>query len=362
MSVSAPPADIRSLILGEIADAGGWLPFDRFMELALYAPGLGYYARGAGQIGRMPGDGSDFVTAPLMTPLFGRVLARQVAQALAATGTRTVYEFGAGTGALAGQLLDALGDAVDDYRIVEVSGALRSRQQDALARHGPRVRWLDTLPEAIDGVVVGNEVLDALPVQLLHYDGAAWFERGVADGLGRIIWDDRPTTLRPPVDAAFVPGTTIELQPRAAALVRTLAQRLGRGAVLFLDYGFPETEFYLPQRVGGTLMCHRGHLADVDPLADIGEKDITAHVDFTAVALAGQEAGLEVLGYTSQAHFLLNCGLAEELQAAGTVERARAHRLIAEHEMGELFKAILFARGAAFDPIGFVRGDRTHRL
>ena len=358
----APPGDIRRLIRDAIAKAGGWIPFDRFMELALYAPGLGYYSRAAGQIGRMPADGSDFVTAPVLSPLFGRVLARQLEQALRASDTQEIWEFGAGTGVLAAQLLDALGDSVQRYTIVDLSGALRSRQQAALARFAPRVRWVDELPERFEGVIVGNEVLDALPVQLLHFDGRQWCERGLIDAIGHLVWDDRPTALRPPVEADFVPGTTIELQPRAAALVRTLAERLTRGAAFFIDYGFPEVEFYLPQRIGGTLMCHRAHLADVDPLADIGDKDITAHVDFSALALAAQDAGLEVLGYTSQANFLFNCGLAELLENAGTAERANAHKLIAEHEMGELFKVIGFAAGCSFEAIGFSAGDRTHRL
>ena len=358
---------LAGVIRRAIAAAGGWLPFDRFMAFALYAPGLGYYARGAPVLGRMPSDGSDFTTAPEMSPLFGATLARQVQQALDATGTDEVWEFGAGTGALAAQLLDALGSGVKRYSIVEVSGSLRERQRERLARFGARVRWAGAWPDAMQGVVVGNEVLDAMPVQLLHFDGARWCERGVAAAHFGFAFADRPTALRPPVDAAFVPGTTTEIHPQAEAFVRSLAERLTRGAAFFIDYGFPDGEFYLPARVGGTLMCHRAHRADADPLVEVGAKDITAHVNFSAIALAAQDAGFDVLGYTSQARFLINAGLMPMLQAAQ--ERAdwptvaAAQKLIAEHEMGELFKVIGLVKGApAFDAIGFSAGDRSHRL
>jgi len=357
---------LQAVVRRAIADAGGWLPFDRFMALALYEPGLGYYANSGRKFGAMPGSGSDFVTAPELSPLFGRALAAQVAQALAASGTQQVMEFGAGSGALAESLLDALdaqGHAVADYAIVDLSGVLRARQQARLARFGGRVRWLDALPEAFDGVVVGNEVLDAMPVQLLHFDGAAWSERGVVvDAAGGLAFADRPTALRPPVDAPFVPGTVTEIHPQAEAFITTLAGVLRRGVAIFIDYGFPEAEFYLPQRHGGTLMCHQAHRADGDPLADLGRKDITAHVNFTGIALAAQDAGLDVIGYTSQARFLINCGLVAMLEGATLAGRAMAQKLITEHEMGELFKVIAFSRGVRLDPLGFAQGDRTHRL
>lgn len=359
-----------------IAAAGGWLRFERFMALALYEPGLGYYARGGVVFGAGPESGSDFVTAPELTPLFGRALARQVAQVLQALQTPQttqpaqageIVEFGAGSGALAEQLLDALGERVTRYAIVDVSGALRSRQQQRLARFGPRVVWLDALPAQIRGVVLGNEVLDAMPVTLLHFDGHAWHERGVAlDDQGALVWADRPTALRPPEAGTFVPGTLTEIHPQAEAFVRTLAERLVQGAAFFIDYGFPQAEYYLPQRHMGTLVCHRGHLVDADPLADVGDKDITAHVDFTGIALAAQDAGLEVVGYTSQARFLLNCGLPALLQGAEARTLAAAGQLLNEHEMGELFKVIGLARDvtlpAGEDWLGFIQGDRTHRL
>jgi SAM-dependent MidA family methyltransferase len=214
--------------------------------------------------------------------------------------------------------------------------------------------------------VVGNEVLDAMPVQLLHFDGTRWLERGVVADGAAFAWSDRPTALTPPLATAFPPGTVTEIHPQAEAFVATLAERLGRGAAFFIDYGFPAAEYYHPQRSGGTLMCHRAHRADTDPLADIGAKDITAHVDFSGIALAGQDAGFDVIGYTTQAHFLINCGVMEMLAAADLAARANAQKLLTEHEMGELFKVIGFAKGCdpAFTeaPLGFAHGDRTHTL
>ncbi|MBO9513581.1 MAG: SAM-dependent methyltransferase [Variovorax sp.] len=357
----------RATPLARIIDAalkrdGGWLPFDRFMALALYAPGLGYYANASRKFGRMPASGSDFVTAPELTPLFGRALAAQVGEALAKTGTDEVWEFGAGSGALALQLLDALGDRVARYRIVDLSGTLRERQQRTLHKHAAKVEWLSELTESMNGVVVGNEVLDAMPVQLLARVRGQWFERGVAAQGEGFAWSDRPTPLRPPVDIEGAHDYLTEIHPQAEAFIATLADRLQRGAAFFLDYGFPESEYYHPQRHMGTVMCHRGHQADGDPLSDVGEKDITAHVNFTGVALAGQNAGLEVLGYCNQARFLINAGLVQMMEAASLAERSMAARLIHEHEMGELFKVVGFAAGGAWDALGFAEGDRSHTL
>ncbi len=378
---------LSALICSVMARQGGWLPFDRFMALALYAPGLGYYARGNRQFGMLPSSGSDFVTAPELSPLFGQALARQVAQALDGSGTDEVWEFGAGSGVLARELLDTLGARVKRYTIVDVSGALRERQREVLRLHLDRVRWIDEWPETLQGVVVGNEVLDAMPVQLLHFDGQHWHERGVAlreigsdaaTGAPPWAWADRCTDLRAPVDdlvsLGVSPGAvfTTEIHAQAEAFIATLAERLQRGAAFFIDYGFPAAEYYHPQRSGGTLMCHRAHQADTDPLADVGAKDITAHLNFTGIAMAAQSAGLQVLGYTSQARFLMNCGLLELLQGADAFTAdtastiANAQKLLTEHEMGELFKVIGFATqcDAAFTtaPIGFTHGDRTHTL
>jgi SAM-dependent MidA family methyltransferase len=358
---------LQKLIAEQIARAGGWLPFDRYMALALYAPGLGYYANTSRKFGTMPGSGSDFVTAPEMSPLFGATLAVQVAEALAVTGTDEVWEFGAGSGALAAQLLQALGDKVRRYTIVDLSGTLRERQQQALASFGERVQWASELPESMRGVVVGNEVLDAMPVKLLARVGGAWHERGVAladagGDAGPFAWSDRPTELRPPVDIAGAHDYLTEIHPQADAFIRTLADRLRQGAAFFLDYGFPESEYYHPQRHMGTLMCHRGHMADPDPLVDVGAKDITAHVNFTGLALAAQEAGFAVLGYTTQGRFLINCGLVDKLAQSDLAGRTAGQRLIAEHEMGELFKVIAFHRGDFWDAVGFRQGDRTRML
>jgi SAM-dependent MidA family methyltransferase len=350
-----------------IQAAGGWIGFDEFMAQALYTPGLGYYANDLRKLGLMPGSGSDFVTAPEISPLFGRTLAHQVAQALQQTQTREVWEFGAGSGALALQLLGALGEQVQRYTIVDISGALRARQQQALHKFGDKVRWVSELPADMRGVVVGNEVLDAMPVKLLTRINGVWHECGVAldhseESDKRFAWQNRPTELRPPVEIEGGHDYLSEIHPQAEAFMRTLADHLVQGAAFFIDYGFPEAEYYHPQRHMGTVMCHRAHQSDTDPLSDVGMKDITAHVNFTGIALAAQEAGLEVLGYCSQARFLLNCGLPALLEQASLPERTHANKLIMEHEMGELFKVIGFFKGEPWDAIGFKAGDRTHTL
>ncbi len=369
MTTNALAAQVREAI----AQAGGWIGFDRFMELALYTPGLGYYANESPKFGMLPGSGSDFVTAPELSPVFGRALAAQVREALDATGTDEVWEFGAGSGALAVQLLQALGERVRRYTIVDLSGSLRRRQQAALAAWEGRVVWADRLPERFEGVVVGNEVLDAMPVQLLARHGGAgtgvWHERGVSlgeagqDAEATFAWADRPTALRPPVEPEGPQDYLTEIHAQGEGFMRMLAQRLARGAAFLIDYGFPEAEYYHPQRHMGTLVCHQAHQVDSDPLADVGAKDITAHVNFTAMALAAQDAGLDVLGYTTQAHFLINCGLQAQLEQLPQAERAQAAKLMMEHEMGELFKVLAVGAGVpAWTPMGFARGDRTHRL
>ena len=375
------PSSLTSALLERLRQAirasGGWLAFDRFMAMALYEPGLGYYANRNPKFGQMPagvaGQGSDFVTAPELTPLFGHTLARQVAQALRATGTDEVWEFGAGTGALALQVLDALtamGQPPRRYTIVDLSGSLRERQRATLGRHASRVQWADQLPTSFEGVVLGNEVLDAMPVQLLHRAGGqasgVWTERGVVLAPdGSLVWADRCTALRPPVDIEGPHSYLTEIHPQAEAFIKTLADRLQRGAAFFIDYGFPEAEYYHPQRAMGTLICHRAHRSDDDPLADVGEKDITAHVNFTGIALAAQDAGLSVLGYTSQGRFLINAGLLDVAKDAGPRENAMLGKLVNEHEMGELFKVLALAPAVSAEgwvPLGFTAGDRTHRL
>ena len=354
-----------------IRQQGGWIGFDTFMSLALYEPGLGYYANNNAIFGTMPqgvkGQGSDFVTAPEMSPFFGRALAIQVAQALSFTQTSEVWEFGAGSGSLALQLLDALGEQVHTYTIVDLSGSLKARQQETLKAHTGKVRWVNELPAALNGVVVGNEVLDAMPVKLLARVNGVWQERGVSlDATGpesTFVWQDQATGLRPPIEVHGAHDYVTEIHLQGESFVRTLGERLAHGAAFLIDYGFPEGEYYHPQRHMGTVMCHRAHLMDGNPLADVGLKDITAHVNFTGIALAAQDIpGFGVLGYTTQARFLMNCSLLNLLDGASVPERAMAQKLIMEHEMGELFKVIGFFKGEPWDAIGFSQGDRTHTL
>jgi SAM-dependent MidA family methyltransferase len=363
-----------------IAAHQGWIGFDHFMSLALYTPALGYYSCDSTKLGLLPqgqrdaqgkahGAGSDFATAPEMSPLFAQALAQQLAQALQHTQTDEIWEFGAGTGLLARQLLEnlaALGQPVRRYTIVDLSESLKERQRHTLAGHAAMVQWASSLPAQFQGVVVGNEVLDAMPVQLLARHHGAWHVRGVsthtAQSKKTFAWSDRPTSLRPPVEVSGTHDYLTELHSQGEAFIRTLGAQLTQGAVFLLDYGFPEAEYYHPQRHMGTVMCHRAHRADGDPLQDVGLKDITAHVNFSALALAAQAAGFEHLGYTSQAHFLLNCGIAHAMQTASLQQRTMAHTLIAEHEMGELFKVLGLVKGPAFAAMGFGNGDRSHRL
>ena len=365
-----PCNPLEVAIRNHLAAHSGWMGFDEFMQQALYTPGLGYYANELPKFGHAPQApaqpaGSDFVTAPELSPLFGYALARQVAQALQATGTDEIWEFGAGSGALAGQLLDALdemGVAVRRYNVVELSQTLAARQRAGLERHAARLHWAEVLPDAMRGVLIGNEVLDAMPVQLLARVGGVWHERGVACANTGFVWSDRRTSLRPPCEIEGDHDYLCEIHPQGEAFVRSLGQRLQQGLIVLLDYGFGQDEYYHPQRHMGTVMCHRGHRSDMNPLADAGLKDISAHVNFSGILAAGEEAGLDLLGYTTQAHFLMNCGLIDLMQAASAAQRNRAERLILEHEMGELFKVIALGRGLAEPLLGFARGDRSHRL
>ena len=362
-----------------ILEAGGWIGFDVFMDQALYTPGLGYYAHGSAKFGVLPYTvqdgarvaGSDFVTSPEITPLFGWTLAQQVAQALQVTGTQEVWEFGAGSGALALQILQALqaqGEPLPRYTIVDISSSLRARQQATLAAFAEQVRWVDALPDDLQGVVLGNEVLDAMPVKLLARVNGVWHERGVVqgvadtDGTPTFAWADRHTALRPPQAIDGPQDYLTEIHPQGESFVRTLGHTLSRGAVFLIDYGFPEAEYYHPQRHMGTVMCHQAHQVDDDPLARVGQKDITAHVNFTGVALAGIDAGLGVLGYCNQGRFLMNCGLLKHMEAADLPTRVMAQKLIMEHEMGELFKVIGFYKGEPWQALGFETGDKTHTL
>ncbi len=368
----AHSARLVERIRTEIA-ACGWLSFARFMEQALYAPGLGYYASGTAKLGAA----GDFVTAPELTPLFARTLARQIAPVLDATDG-DLLELGAGSGRMALDILRELEHQHSlprRYRILEVSPDLRARQRILLEREAPhllaRVDWLESLPEAWNGVVLGNEVLDALPVHLLHRTAAGAFERGVVWKEG-FSWEDRPLGEGPLYHKAQalpeMGGYLTEVCPAATALVTSLSERLRRGMLLLIDYGFPQAEYYHPQRHMGTLKVHYRHHSLDDPFFLPGLADITAHVDFSAVARAGMEAGLDLLGYASQGNFLLNAGLLDllgelqpgtraYLQAAASVQT-----LLQPQEMGELFKVIALGRGVEQTPTGFSRGDRRGAL
>ncbi|MGX5658772.1 class I SAM-dependent methyltransferase [Castellaniella ginsengisoli] len=369
-------ARVQAMLAERIRDAGGWLPFERWMEAALYAPGLGYYSAGSAKFHR---DG-DFTTAPETSPLFGRALARQVAQVLEASGSTRVLEFGAGSGALAAALIPALREQglEVEYEILELSADLRARQQDRLSAWAGRVRWLDALPAAFNGCVVANEVLDAMPAVLFRWNAA-----GAPELLG-VALDARPeaaapfrwaTREAPPPTAAALAarmppltGYQSEMNPQAEAWVRDLGRWLQRGAALLIDYGFPRAEYYHPQRLRGTLMCHFRHYAHDQALILAGLQDITAHVDFTAMADAALDGGLDVLGYTSQARFLMNAGLTDLIRAPGDDPAQRARQLTAlntllsEAEMGELFKVLAVGRGLETPLLGFARGDRRDRL
>lgn len=370
---AAHSAQLTELIAREIDNAGGWIGFDRYMALALYTPGLGYYAAGAHKLGDSA-TGGDFVTAPEISPLFAQALAAQAAQLIQCGAVApNIVEFGAGSGVLAHDLLTAL-QALDlpikRYTIVEVSADLRERQRARLAAHG-NVAWLDAPPAGFDGVVIANEVLDVMPVRLFVTAVDGLRERGVAWRDGRLAFDDRLADaalcaqLRA-IEAevgALPPGYGSEVSAVVSAWSADLARWLARGVALLIDYGFPRREYYHPQRLMGTLMCHYRHHAHAEPLWLPGLNDITAHVDFTAVADAAHGAGLDVLGYTTQAHFLLNCGLLDLVQRAPSPRRANeAQRLVSEAEMGELFKVLAVGRGVDVPLLGFARGDRLDRL
>jgi len=340
-------------IRAEVAAAGGWIPFARYMELALQA----YYGRSDRQFGAR----GDFVTAPELGSLFGRTLANQIKQ----VPFRKVLELGAGSGALAETLLKELDG---EYWILETSAALRARQA---ARLGNRVKFLDALPAAFRGVVIANEVVDALPVHLVRWQDGGVYERGIAFS-DKPVWQDRPARGAVLAEAAAIEVPVpyeSEIGLAARAWMRTLAERLEEGAIFVIDYGFSRAEYYHPQRAMGTLMCHTRHRAHGDPLVQPGEQDITAHVDFSALAAAAREAGLDVLGYATQAQFLVNCGITDVL-AQANVENAlhyapiaaEAQRLLSPAEMGELFKVLALGRGVKQPLAGFSHGDRSHTL
>ncbi len=382
IELPAPDADERAAsaqlvasIRAEIERAGGAIDFAHFMELALYAPCLGYYSGGKPKFGAS----GDFVTAPELSPLFAHCLARQCREVFAPLAGADILEAGAGSGALAAELLlelERLGTLPARYCILELSAALRARQAATLRRKAPhlaaRVTWLDALPRSFRGVVLGNEVLDAMPVTRFHVGAQGVAELCVAWADARFVWRERPAGAEvcARVAALGVPVDYIsEIGLQAEAWVRSVADVLTQGLVLLIDYGFPRAEFYHPERGRGTLMCHYRHRAHADPLILAGLQDITAHVDFTAIAEAGHAAGLTLLGYASQAAFLLSLGLTD-MAAASDPEDLRAHLALAQQirvltlpqEMGELYKVIALGRGIDAPLTGFALQDRRGRL
>ena len=345
------------------------------MHEALYAPGLGYYAAGLAKLATRntldtPSAASgDFVTAPELSPAFGYTLAQQVAQVLRAQDKPAMLEFGAGSGQLAHDVLTALSELGihPTYHILEVSADLRERQQQRLAAWQSQVQWLDALPENFSGVVLANEVLDAMPVHLVgwHDDGSV-FERGVTTIDDQFVWQDRPASelLANTLSAKMppMPGYVTEINLAAQAWIAQLGRWLRWGAAILIDYGFPEREYYHPQRSKGTLMCHIQHRSHAQPLVLPGLQDITAHVDFSAMASSAFDADLDVMGYTSQARFLLNAGLLEVLPKLDSQAQRGIDKLISEAEMGELFKVLALGKGIGFSLLGFGRGDRRHQL
>ncbi len=383
LPVPAPEAIAHSerlstLLRERIKDGGGWLSFADFMSLTLYAPGLGYYAAGA----RKFGSAGDFVTAPEMSGLFGAALAAQVVEIMQHSSP-VILEVGAGSGRLAADLLaslEALGALPERYCILDLSADLRQRQRETLASAVPhllaRVSWLEALPESFSGVVLGNELLDALPAHVVAWREDGIKERGVALGDdGQFVWAEREASGSLLEAAAEIgdqcrlpPGYESEISLAARAWAAEWGHRLSSGALLLLDYGFPRREFYHAQRGRGTLMCHYRHRAHPDPFFWPGLQDITVHVDFTAVIAAADAAGLELLGYTNQGQFLINCGILDRLAALpqGTPEYFRASgavgKLLMPHEMGELFKVIAIGRNLSGPLLGFSQGDQSRRL
>ncbi len=361
----------------ELSAHGRAIPFRRFMELALYAPGLGYYMNGA----RKFGGGGDFITAPEISPLFGHCVATQCAQILLGCRDPVMLEAGAGTGALAADVLLELerGNALPRrYFILELSADLRRRQDETLRARVPhlveRVEWLDRIPDkSFSGVILANELLDAMPVHAIRIERDTVVERYVAWADGRFTWRDgapssarlraRADELRP----RLPPGYETEINLSAEAWLETLAPKLTQGALLLIDYGFPAHEYYHPDRASGTLMCHYRHHAHTDPLILAGLQDITAHVDFSALANCAHAAGLHVAGFTTQAYFLLALGLGRfEPQHDDDVARWKAaqqiQKLTSPAEMGELFKALALTKNIDLPLAGFAMIDHRHRL
>lgn len=375
---------LQTAIRAEIDANNGTISFAHFMEMALYQPGLGYYSAGS----RKFGEAGDFVTAPELSPLFSRCLARQCQQVLMEIGFGDILEFGAGTGAMASDVLlelERLHCLPGQYFILELSPDLKQRQQQTLAQRAPhlleKVCWLNSLPTSgFQGVMLANEVVDAMPVHLLLFQNEGTQERHVTYNGRGFVWQDTPlasTELQQRIktlqqalgDEIFCPGYLTEINLAQQGWINSLAAMLEKGAALIIDYGFPQHEYYHPDRTSGTLMCHYRHRAHGDPLILVGLQDITAHVDFTALAQAGQDADLDVMGYTSQAQFLMATGLTEMLAQTDPNDTRRylkmteqVKKLTLPNEMGELFKVLALGRGLTSELNGFLLQDRRGRL
>ncbi len=372
---------LRHAMQKEIIAQGGMITFTRFMELALYAPALGYYSAGSHKLGEQ----GDFMTAPEITPLFARCLARQCQQVLTECKDGSILELGGGSGKLALDLLLALEQQnclPQTYYLLEVSADLRQRQQQLLQTQAPhlidKIQWLDQLPATpFNGVIIANEVLDAMPVQRFHASSAGIQEFYVACENEEFVW--RLGTLNTPTAAEQIKHCFTELpdeeyiseiNPLLPAFINSLSQCLQKGLILLVDYGFPRHEYYHPDRSMGTLMCHYRHHAHVDPLILVGLQDITAHVDFTAVAEAAVAADLQVAGFTNQAAFLLNCGLLDLAvleQGDNAQQQMQVSRqiqlLTSPAEMGELFKVLALTKNLDDSLLlGFYSHDQRARL
>ena len=356
-------AELGDVIRAEIVRAGGFLDFARYMELALYAPGLGYYSAGSVKLG----PAGDFVTAPEISAIFGRALAATLGAELAANDAHVVLELGAGSGALAAELLDAwtLQKRDVDYWILEPSADLRERQQRTLARFAPRVSWLDRLPVTpFKGAIVANEVLDALPVSCFAKVAGATCAVGVANGGAGFAWAEHADApdlaaavaqLERALGAPLADGYRSELCLALPAWLGTLAASLECGSLLFVDYGLVRAEYYHEQRSGGTLVCHYRHRAHADPFLYPGLQDITAWVDFSAVADAAAAAGLTLAGFTTQAQYLVAMLAAAPaafgIDTASPREQSALKTLILPGEMGERFKVMLLRKGVTGPPL-----------
>lgn len=375
---------VQAMIQKQINAANHWISFEQYMNLALYAPGLGYYSSGAAKLG----SAGDFVTAPELSPLFGRTLAQQLKQILPLLAPSNILEFGAGTGKLARDILlelEKLNALPEKYFILEVSAELRQRQQTLIANEIPqlaqKVEWLDQLPEQLTGIVIANEVLDAMPVHIIKWQDNIALERGVSAKDNQFFWQDHPiqspqlNTIAEELIHEINPSNLSgfeyisEINLAASGFISSLAERLRQGVILLIDYGFGRSEYYHPQRNQGTLMCHYRHHVHDDPFYLPGLQDITSHVEFSAIAIAAINAGLQLMGYTTQAHFLINCGITAILAQTAAEDTIRylpqsnqLQKLVSPAEMGELFKVIAFGKNFNEPLIGFRSGDMSRLL